>query len=152
MRRTCIWQKVAWLLLWTLWLPTMMHAGNDMESSSYWMITPSGVNIQIPIYDSGGLDGFVDNGYLYITPECGAQETVLYFYSKQKNSSNCWVWFKKSVDGEMVLSRDNGYSSIVVSPAEKNCELSQKSGRGFRIPSNARGTPSTVGNSTVSLM
>ncbi|MBP5375524.1 MAG: hypothetical protein J6Y38_04235 [Bacteroidaceae bacterium] len=131
MRRTCKWQKVIWLLLWILWLPTMMHAGNDMENSSYWMITPSGVNginIQIPVYDSGGLDGFVDKGYLYITPEGGAKETVLYFYSQQKNSSNCRVWFQKSVDGEMVLSRDNGYSSIAVSSSEKNCELSQKSG------------------------
>lgn len=130
MRPTCIWQKIAWLL-WILWLPTMLHAGNDMENSSYWMITPSGVNgvnIQIPVYDSGGLDGFVDQGYLYITPEGGAKETVLYFYSKQKNSDNCWVWFKKSVDGEMILSRDNGYSSFAVSSSEKSCELSQKSG------------------------
>ncbi len=131
MRRTGIWQKVTWLLLLILWLPTMVYAGNDMENSSYWMITPSGVNgvdIQIPVYDSGGLDGFVDKGYLYITPEGGAKETVLYFYSKQKDGSNCSVWFKKSVDGEMVLSRDNGYSSISISSSEKNCELSQKSG------------------------
>lgn len=109
----------------------MVYAGNDMENSSYWMITPSGVNgvdIQIPVYDSGGLDGFVDKGYLYITPEGGAKETVLYFYSKQKDGSKCSVWFKKSVDGEMVLSRDNGYSSISISSSEKNCELSQKSG------------------------
>ena len=105
MRRTSIWQKVIWpLLLCTLWLPTLVHAGNDMENSYHWMITPSGVNavdIQIPIYDSGGLDGFVDKGYLYITPDGETTETVLYFYSKQKNSSNCWVWFKKYVDGEI---------------------------------------------------
>lgn len=64
MRRTGIWQKVTWLLLLILWLPTMVYAGNDMENSSYWMITLSGVNgvdIQIPVYDSGGLDGFVDH-------------------------------------------------------------------------------------------
>lgn len=132
MRRTSIWQKVAWpLLLWVLWLPTMVHAGNEMENSYHWMITPSGVNtvdIQIPVYDCAGLDGFVDNGYLYITPDGEATETVLYFYSKQKSGDNCWVWVKKSVDGEMVLTRDNGYSSIAVSSTEKSCELSQKSG------------------------
>ena len=63
MRRTSIWQKVAWpLLLWVLWLPTMVHAGNEMENSYHWMITPSGVNtvdIQMPVYDCAGLDGFV---------------------------------------------------------------------------------------------
>ena len=130
MRPKCIWQKITWLLC-ALWLPTLVHAGNDMENSYNWMITPSGINaidVQIPIYDSGGLDGFVDQGYLYITPEGGAKETVLYFYSKQKNSDNCWVWFKKSVEGEMILSRDNGYSSVAVSSSEKSCELSQKSG------------------------
>ena len=118
-----------WLLM-LLW-PIRMQAGNDMENAVYWMITPSGVNgvnIQIPIYDSGGKDGFVDKGYLYITPEGGSKETVLYFYSQQKNSSNCKAWFKKGVDGDMVLSRDNGYSSIAVSSTEKSCELSQKSG------------------------
>ncbi len=132
MRRTSIYQKVIWpLLLWTLWLPTLVYAGNDMENSFNWMITPSGINgvsIQIPVYDCAGLDGYVDKGYLYITPEGGAKETVLYFYSKQKSGSNCWVWFKKGVDGEMVLSRDNGYSSMAVSSTEKSCELSQKSG------------------------
>ena len=109
----------------------MVHAGNEMENSYHWMITPSGVNtvdIQIPVYDCAGLDGFVDNGYLYITPDGEATETVLYFYSKQKSGDNCWVWVKKSVDGEMVLTRDNGYSSIAVSSTEKSCELSQKSG------------------------
>ena len=53
---------------------------------------------------------------------------MLYFYSKQKSGDNCNVWFKKNVDGEMVLSRDNGYSSIAVSSSEKSCQLSQKSG------------------------
>ena len=53
---------------------------------------------------------------------------MLYFYSKQKSGDNCSVWFKKNVDGEMVLSRDNGYSSIAVSSSEKSCQLSQKSG------------------------
>ena len=121
-----MWMLVLLLLPWVT-----AKAGNDMENAAYWMITPSGVNgvnIQIPVYDSGGLDGFVDKGFLYITPEGGAQETVLHFYSKQKSGSNCMVWFSKSVDGEMVLSRDNGYSSISVTSTEKSCELSQKSG------------------------
>ena len=131
MRSTGIWQKVVWLLLLILWLPTIANAGNDMENSYHWMISPNGVNsinVQIPVYDCAGLDGFVDKGYLYITPEGGASETVLYFYSKQKSGDNCSVWFKKNVDGEMVLSRDNGYSSIAVSSSEKSCQLSQKSG------------------------
>ena len=125
------WLRAVWMLVLLLLSWVTAKAGNDMENAAYWMITPSGingVNIQIPVYDSGGLDGFVDKGYLYITPEGGAQETVLYFYSKQKNSSTCKVWFSKSVDGEMVLSRDNGYSSMTVSSTEKSCELSQKSG------------------------
>ena len=125
------WLRAVWMLVLLLLSWVTAKAGNDMENAAYWMITPSGingVNIQIPIYDSGGLDGFVDKGYLYITPEGGAQETVLYFYSKQKSGSNCKVWFSKSVDGEMVLSRDNGYSSMSVTSTEKSCELSQKSG------------------------
>ncbi len=125
------WRRVVWMLVGLLLPWATARAGNDMENAAYWMITPSGiggVDIQIPVYDDGGLDGFVDKGYLYITPDGGAKETVLYFYSKQKDSDNCKVWFSKSVDGEMVLSRDNGYSSIAVSSSEKSCELSRKSG------------------------
>ena len=75
MRSTGIWQKVVWLLLLILWLPTIANAGNDMENSYHWMISPNGVNsinVQIPVYDCAGLDGFVDKGYLYITPEGGS--------------------------------------------------------------------------------
>lgn len=125
------WRRAMWMLVLLLLPWVTARAGNDMENSYHWMITPSGingVNIQIPVYDSGGLDGFVDDGFLYITPDGGAQETVLHFYSEQKSGSNCYVWFSKSVDGEMVLSRDNGYSSMTVSSTEKSCELSQKSG------------------------
>ncbi len=60
------------VLLLAILLPVRVYAGNDMENSYHWMITPGGVNtvnIQIPVYDCAGLDGFVDNGYLYITPD-----------------------------------------------------------------------------------
>lgn len=128
MKHRILSQMTTWaVLLLAILLPVRVYAGNDMENSYHWMITPGGVNtvnIQIPVYDCAGLDGFVDNGYLYITPDGEATETVLYFYSKQKSGDNCWVWFKKSVDGEMVLTRDNGYSSIAVSSTEKSCELS----------------------------
>lgn len=46
MRRTSIWQKAIWpLLLWTLWLPTLVHAGNDMERTDQRPI-----NWQVPDY------------------------------------------------------------------------------------------------------
>lgn len=55
-----------------LLLNTLVRAGNEMENPAYWMITPSGTNtvkIQMPVYDEDGLDGWVDKGYLYVTPE-----------------------------------------------------------------------------------
>lgn len=79
------WRRAMWMLVLLLLPWVTSKAGNDMENSVYWMITPSGVNgvnIQIPVYDSGGLDGFVDEGFLYITPDGGAQVPPAAWYQQ----------------------------------------------------------------------
>ncbi len=128
-------------------------AGNDMEESYRWQIILNGiksVSITFPIYDEGGLDGWVDDGKLYITPEGGTKQTVLYFHSEHKNSDECKVYYRRDVGGTMILNRDNNYGSAVIWPSQNSSCLPRRSGTNlfymnivWDVPSEFRGKKCT---------
>ena len=128
-------RRTIWLLLLLLMLPSVTAlAGNGMENKSLWTVMQSGTNtikITVPVYDEEGLDGWVDKGYLYVTPDGGSKETVLNFYSKEKSGDRCHLFIKKAVNGNMTLTRDGGLSSGTIGTNEKDFELAHADGEKY---------------------
>ena len=134
-QKQSLWRKTVWLLLLLLMLPSVTAlAGNRMEDKSLWTVMQSGTNtikITVPLYDEEGLDGWVDKGYLYVTPDGGSKETVINFYSKEKSGDRCHLFIKKAVNGNMTLTRDGGLGSGIVGTNEKDFELAHADGEKY---------------------
>ena len=127
---------------------------DEIETRSHYMAFQSGtdqIRFEMPVYDEEGYDGWVDKGYVYVTAKGSARETVLYYNSKESSSTNPTVWLSKSVDGTMILKRDEGMSDVTITLTEKGVEIPKVSGKQYcklyliwTIPDYLRGQELTI--------
>ena len=69
--------------LLALLLPQSAMADN-IEQTYLYMVTQMGqdqLNFEMPVYDIEGYNSWVDDGKVYVTPEGGSRETLLYYRS-----------------------------------------------------------------------
>ncbi len=98
---------------------------DENENTALYMVTVAGIDqlkFEMPIYDDEGYDGWIDNGWVYVTPEGGNKQTLLRYYTKEA-SHNPTAHFYKGVDGPMVLKRDRDYSDVTVTTSEQKAEI-----------------------------
>lgn len=134
------------LLTWLL--PQTMLADN-VENTQLYAVRMNGLDqlrIEMPVFDEEGNDGWCDNGYVYVTPEGGSQQTVLHYYSRKKSTANPYVWLSKGVDGAMTLHRDQGWSDVTVTSSEISCVVPRVPGTEYfmlyidwTVPASLRG-------------
>ena len=125
------------------------------EEALYYMVMQAGMDqlrIEMPIYDSQGYDGWIDDGNVYVTVDGGIRQTLLHYSSDETDSdSNCFAWLRKGVDGTMMLSRDQGYSDVAISSAEQKVEIPFQNGGTlaklyitWTVPASMRGRGMTI--------
>ena len=139
------------LMLLALLLPQTIMA-DEVQNTSRYQVTMVGADqlkIQMPIYDEDGYDGWVHNGNVYVTPAGGSKMTLLHYYSREKSGPNATVWFNKSMDGRMILSRNGDYEDVEVLTAEKSCQVSSSTNVfmvyfTWTVPENLRGRELTI--------
>ncbi|MBR7029206.1 MAG: hypothetical protein IKI05_07380 [Bacteroidaceae bacterium] len=104
------------------WRYTVMLNGTDV------------MKLEMPCYDDTGYDSWIDKGYVYITIEgTGNRETLFYYESDDKSDDFPDVWGYKGVEGDMVLSRDQNYSSINVTNSKAKWSIPKVSGTNYSI-------------------
>lgn len=139
------------LQLMALLLPQTAKA-DEVENTVRYRVMMAGIDklqIEMPVYDQKDYDGWVHNGYIYVTPEGGNQLTLLHYYCVEKSGANPKLYFSKSVDGHMVISRDCGYEDVEVTTAESSCRVPSE-GDVFTVrvlwtvPDNLRGKELTI--------
>lgn len=139
------------LMLLAILLPQTIMA-DEVQNTSRYQVTMVGADqlkIQMPIYDEDGYDGWVHNGNVYVTPAGGSKMTLLHYYSREKSGPNATVWFNKSMDGRMILSRNGDYEDVEVLTAEKSCQVSSSTNVfmvyfTWTVPENLRGRELTI--------
>ena len=143
------------LVLLALLLPQTALADNINETRHY-LVTMAGLDqlrIEFPIYDEDDYDGFIDDGYIYVTPTGGSKQTLLRFYTHSKDMSDKTptLWFWKDVDGAMVLSRDQDYEDVMVTTTTNQCEVPSVPGQEYfkvyitwTVPASLRGKEFTI--------
>lgn len=92
-------------LLMALLLPSTAMA-DGINSTYNYLVTMVGMNqlrIEMPVYDEDGYDGWIDKGYIYVTPAGGTKNTLLYFYCEEKGGAEPKIYYQKSVSGAMTL-------------------------------------------------
>lgn len=127
---------------------------DNNENTALYLVMQAGIDqlkFEMPVYDEEGYDGWVDNGYVYVTPKGGNQETLLHYYSKESSSTNPTAWLSKSVDGTLVLRRDQGFSDVNITTGEKGIEIPKVPGKQYcklyltwTVPDNMRGKELTI--------
>ena len=144
------------LALFSLLLNTFTVSADNINDSRHYLVAMAGLDqlrIEMPIYDDDGYDGFVDNGYVYITPTGGSKQTLLKFRTWEKDMSDNTptVRFSKDVDGTMVLSRDQGYEDVMVTSTQNQCEVPRVPGKSYfkiyitwTVPASFRGKEFTI--------
>lgn len=151
-------QQAAWLravgLVLLLLLPFGRATADNNENTALYMVTMAGLDqlkIQMPVYDEEGYDGWIDNGYIYVTPAGGSRQTLLRYYCVEKYGARPTVYFFKDVGGEMTLKRDQGYSDVTITASEKSCELPCVPNKEYfmmyitwTVPDNLRGKALTI--------
>ena len=58
---------------------------DENENTALYLVTPAGVdklNIEMPVYDDAGYDGWIDDGNIYVTPQGGNKQMLLHYYSQ----------------------------------------------------------------------
>ena len=110
------------LLLMALTLSQQVMADEVQNTARYrvLMVGIDKLKIEMPVYDQKDYDGWVHNGYIYVTPEGGNQLTLLHYYCVEKSGANPKLYFSKSVDGHMVISRDCGWEDVEVTTTESS--------------------------------
>ena len=76
-------------VLLALMMPQATRADGINEKYNY-LVTMVGLDqlkIQMPVYDEDGYDGWIDKGYIYVTPAGGIKYTLLYFYCEEKSGA-----------------------------------------------------------------
>lgn len=92
------------------------------------------LKLEMPCYDDTGYDSWIDKGYVYITIDgTGNKETLFYYESDDKDDDFPDVWGNKGVEGDMVLSRDQNYSSINVTNTKEKWSIPKVSGTNYSI-------------------
>ena len=120
--------RTVWMTVLML-LATQTAMADGTETSSNYMVMMAGMDqlqIQMPIYDEAGYDGWIDKGYIYVTPAGGIKQTLLYYYSEEKSGANPLLHYQKGVDGAMTLTPGNN-SDVTVSSDLQNCRVSSSS-------------------------
>ena len=147
------WLKAVWMLLLCL-LPANRVLADNNENTSLYLVTMAGMDqlhIEMPIYDEEGYDGWIDKGYVYVTPEGGSRETLLHYYTKEKSGSKPTAYLTRQVDGQMTLHRDQGYSDVNVMTTETSAEIPNVPGKEYfklyltwTVPDYLRGKKITI--------
>ena len=129
---------------------------DENENTALYLVTPAGVdklNIEMPVYDDAGYDGWIDDGNIYVTPQGGNKQMLLHYYSQNMSGDYPQVWLYKGVDGEMVLKRDRGYSNVTITTSEQKVEVPFQTGSTsnvaklyltWTVPASMRGMPLTI--------
>ena len=93
-------------VLLALMMPQATRADGINETYNY-LVTMVGLDqlkIQMPVYDEDGYDGWIDKGYIYVTPAGGIKYTLLYFYCEEKSGAEPKLYYQKGVNGAMTLT------------------------------------------------
>ena len=144
-----------WMLcMLSAWLLPQTISADNVENTQHYAVRMNGLDqlrIEMPVFDKAGDDGWCDKGYVYVTPEGEPQQTVVYYYSRHKNTTNPYVWLSKGVDGAMTLHRDQGWSDLTVTTTELSCQLPPVPGTEYymlyidwTVPASLRGKNLTI--------
>ena len=137
-------------VLLALLLPQTTKA-DEVENTSRYRVMMAGIDklqIEMPVYDEDGYDGWVHNGYIYVTPEGGNQLTLLHYHCDEKNGADAKLYFSKSVDGQMVLT-PGYYEDVEVTTIENSCRVPSRTNVFtvkilWTVPDNLRGKELTI--------
>jgi len=127
---------------------------DNNENAALYMVMPAGMNqlkFEMPVYDAEGYDGWVDQGYVYVTPKGGNRMTLLHYYSRETDDTYPKAWLSKGVDGLLTLRRDRNYSNVTITTSEKGIEIPSVPGTDYcklyltwTIPDALRGKELTI--------
>lgn len=106
------------------------------------------LQIEMPVYDEDGHDGWVHQGHIFVTPEGGNQLTLLYYHCDEKNGADAKLYFSRSVDGQMVLT-PGYYEDVEVTTIENSCRVPSRTNVFtvkilWTVPDNLRGKELTI--------
>lgn len=83
-------KKLFLLVLLAILMPVRTMADHT-EDTWLYMVTQQGIdelNIEMPIFDDENFNGWVDDGWVYVTPEGGTKETLLQYRSYDPTGDN----------------------------------------------------------------
>ena len=112
------------LVLLALLLPqaSMADAISDGNEYRVYLLGLEQMRFEMPVYDEENFDGWIKDGKIQITPEGGGERTVFQFHTVEKTGAEPKVWFKKGVNGKMILSR-SGKDDLEVTTTENTCRV-----------------------------
>ena len=145
-------------LLFTLMILSILGSStakaDNNENAALYMVMQAGMNqlkFEMPVYDAEGYDGWVDQGYIYVTPKGGSRLTLLHYYSRETDDTYPKAWLSKGVDGLLTLRRDRNYSNVTITTSEKGIEIPSVPGTDYcklyltwTVPDELRGKELTI--------
>ena len=147
-------KKLQLLVLLAILMPVRTMA-DHIEDTYLYMVNMVGVDqldFEMPVFDVEGYDGWVDDGYVYVTPEGGSKQTLLKYRSYEGDADDYGeATVSKGVDGLLILHRKRGYSDVVVTTSSTKYKIPFESGLDYgklylswKVPENMRGKKLTV--------
>ena len=132
-------QTVLWILttLMMVGWSSRLQASNAPEDAWRYQVRLDGttaMRLEMPCYDRTNLDSWVNEGYVYITPDGGSKETLFYYKSKTDigDSETAKIYCRTDVGGTMTLER-SGMSPVQVNSLEQWVEIPDVSGQEYAI-------------------
>ena len=139
--------------LLALLLPQSAMADN-IEQTYLYMVTQMGqdqLNFEMPVYDIEGYNSWVDDGKVYVTPEGGSRETLLYYRSWDQDGDWGDATLSKGMDGLLILHRVRGWSDVVITTSNQNLGIPFETGKDYgklylswKVPEKYRGKKLTI--------
>ena len=134
-------------------LPQMAKA-DHIEDTWLYMVTQAGIdelNIEMPIFDDDYYNGWVDDGYVYVTPEGGTKQTLIQYRSYDPTGDNGEALIRKGVDGLVTLHRKKGWHDATITTTNTNYTIPFEPGQSYgklyftwKVPANMRGRKLTI--------
>ena len=134
-------------------LPQMAKA-DRIEETWLYMVTQAGIdelNIEMPIFDDDYGNEWVDDGWVYVTPEGGTQQTLIQYRSYNPTGDNGEAQIRKGVEGLVTLHRKGGWHDATITTTNTKYtipfEPNQSYGKLYftwKVPANMRGRKITI--------
>ena len=126
-------KKLFLLVLLAILMPVRTMADHT-EDTWLYMVTQQGIdelNIEMPIFDDENFNGWVDDGWVYVTPEGGTKETLLQYRSYDPTGDNGVARIRKGVEGVVTLHRKNGWHDATITTTSTNYTIPFESGQSY---------------------